>query len=222
MKEKTTISWQEQRRERQRRKRAAWLQEPPIDVLAFYKEILGLENEETAELFARSTRYVFRDKGEVYQHPGEPVTVIRFLLSGVSRGYVLDENGQDHNIRFDYVYGKPLLGAASFSEPANLFMEAVTDMEMLELSIAVALEVFRSDFDVMMAFESALSRDHIKQVEVQIALNTMNGYDRFRWFCKEYEGIADMIPQNYIASFLGVQPQSLSRIKRNLKEKSTS
>ena len=222
MKEKPHLSWQEQRRERQRRKRAAWLQEPPIDIVAFYKEVLGVENEETAELFARTTRYVFRDKGEVYQHPGEPVTVIRFLLSGISRGYVIDENGQDHNIRFDYEYGNLLFGASSLSEPANLFMEAITDMEMLELPITVALDGLRSNFDIMMAFEAALSRDHRKQVEVQIALSTMIGEERYRWFCKNYGALVDEIPQNYIASFLGVQPQSLSRIKRTIKEKSAS
>ena len=32
-------------------------------------------------------------------------------------------------------------------------------------------------------------------------------------------GIAGIVPQNFVASFLGIQPQSLSRIKRQMKAK---
>lgn len=221
MMESSSGSWREQRRERQRRKRAAWLQEPPIDIAAFYRDVLGIKNEEILDMYTRNTRYTFRDKGEVYVHPGEPVNMIRFLISGVSRGYVLDENGQDHNICFGHEYGEPLLGATTLSDNITLFLEAVTDMEMLELPAYVAIEGLRADFEVLKVYESLMARDHQKQIEAQIALGTMNGEDRYKWFCDEYADIVNKVPQNYIASFLGIQPQSLSRIKRTLKEKST-
>lgn len=212
------LSPREQRRERQRRKRAAWLQEPPLDIKAFYRDVIGIQNDEVLDLFTRNTRYVFRDKGEVYIHPGEPVTTVRFLISGISRGYVLDENGQDHNVCFGYEYGEPLLGATSLSDTVSLFMEAVTDMEMLELPVYIALEGLRTDFDVLITYGKLIEKDHGKQVAAQIALGTMTGEERYQWFCETYRPIANKVPQNHIASFLGVQPQSLSRIKRNIKE----
>ncbi|MEE1300351.1 MAG: hypothetical protein UHI93_07390, partial [Acutalibacteraceae bacterium] len=78
------------------------------------------------------------------------------------------------------------------------------------------------EFTNALVYERLLAEALEKQMKIQIALNTLNGEDRYRWFLDEYKDIAEIVPQNYVASFLGIQPQSLSRIKRQMKAKVTT
>lgn len=208
----------ESERARRRRKKA-WVTESPLDIRAFYRDTLGVQGDDVLDLCTKNTSYVYRNKGEVFVHPGEPVTMVRFVISGVSRSYVLGPEGEDNVICFGFRYGQPLLGASSLSAKTILFQEAVTDMELLEIPAFIVQQGIRMEFANAAVYERLFSEDYDRQTQVQIALSTLNGEDRYRWFCKDYADIVDVVPQNYIASFLGLQPQSLSRIKRQMKER---
>lgn len=210
----------ESERARRRRKKA-WVTESPLDIRAFYRDTLGVQGDDVLDLCTKNTSYVYRNKGEVFIHPGEPVTMVRFVISGVSRSYVLGPEGEDNVICFGFRYGQPLLGASSLSAKTILFQEAVTDMELLEIPAFIVQQGIRMEFANAAVYERLFSEDYDRQTQVQIALSTLNGEDRYRWFCKDYADIVDVVPQNYIASFLGLQPQSLSRIKRQMKERET-
>jgi CRP-like cAMP-binding protein len=208
----------ESERARRRRKKV-WVTESPLDIRAFYRDTLGVQGDDVLDLYTKNTSYVYRNKGEVFIHPGEPVTMVRFVISGVSRSYVLGPEGEDNVICFGFRYGQPLLGASSLSAKTILFQEAVTDMELLEIPAFIVQQGIRMEFANAAVYERLFSEDYDRQTQVQIALSTLNGEDRYRWFCKDYADIVDVVPQNYIASFLGLQPQSLSRIKRQMKER---
>lgn len=218
MSNEPTMSRREKERARRRRK-MEWIHESPLDVEAFYRDTLGIYGEDVIELYSQNTRFTYRNKGEVYIQAGEPVTTVRFLISGVSRGYVLGDEGEDNVICFGYQYGEPLLGASSLSGKTSLYAEAVTDMEVLEIPTLVIQQGIQMNFKNAEVYERLMTADHDKQTDIQIALNTLSGEDRYTWFLKEYADIVDIVPQNYVASFLGIQPQSLSRIKRKLRAK---
>lgn len=215
-----SMTRRESERARRRRKKA-WVTESPLDIRAFYRDTLGVQGDDVLDLYTKNTSYVYRNKGEVFVHPGEPVTMVRFVISGVSRSYVLGPEGEDNVICFGFRYGQPLLGASSLSAKTILFQEAVTDMELLEIPAFIVQQGIRMEFANAAVYERLFSEDYDRQTQVQIALSTLNGEDRYRWFCKDYADIVDVVPQNYIASFLGLQPQSLSRIKRQMKERET-
>ena len=215
-----SMTRRESERARRRRKKA-WVTESPLDIRAFYRDTLGVQGDDVLDLCTKNTSYVYRNKGEVFVHPGEPVTMVRFVISGVSRSYVLGPEGEDNVICFGFRYGQPLLGASSLSAKTILFQEAVTDRELLEIPAFISQQGIRMEFANAAVYERLFSEDYDRQTQVQIALSTLNGEDRYRWFCKDYADIVDVVPQNYIASFLGLQPQSLSRIKRQMKERET-
>ena len=212
------MSKREQERARRRRKKV-WMTESPLDIRAFYRDTIGVQGEEVLDLYTKNTNFVYRNKGEVFVHPGEPVTVVRFVISGVSRGYVLGPEGQDNVMCFDFRYGQPLLGASSLASTTLLFQEAVTDMEMLEVPAFVIQQGIQMEFANASVYERLISEAYDIQTQTQIALNTLNGEDRYLWFLDRYADIVDVVPQIFIASFLGIQPQSLSRIKRQLKDR---
>ena len=214
----SSMSRRERERARQRRKKV-WLTEPPLDLRSFYRDALGVKGDDVLELLVKNTRCVYRNKGEVYAHAGEPVSVVRFVITGVSRGYVLGDEGEDNVLSFGYRYGEPVIGASCLSGKTDLFLEAVTDMELLEIPTTVVKQGILMEFSNALVYEKLLADARKKQMKIQIALNTLDGEDRYRWFLEEYKDIAGIVPQNFVASFLGIQPQSLSRIKRQMKAK---
>lgn len=220
MSKEPTLSRREKERARRRRK-MEWITESPLDVRAFYRDTLGIYGEDVIELYTENTSFVYRNKGEVFVHAGEPVTTVRFVISGVSRGYALGPEGEDNVICFGSEYGQPLLGASSMSSKTMIFMEAITDMEMLEVPVVVIQQGIEMDGRNAEVYERLLAEDYEKQTKIQIALATLSEQARYEWFLKEYADIVDIVPQNYAASFLGIQPQSLSRIKRKLRQKET-
>ena len=211
-------SRREQERARRRRKKE-WMTKTPLDIRAFYRDTLGVQGEDVIELFAKHTSFIYRNKGEVFIHSGEPVTTVRYLISGVARGYVLDDEGKDNVICFGCRYGQPLLGTARLTGRTSLYYEAVTDMEILEIPASVILQGIQMSQQNWAVYLRLLTENYDDQVKIQIALNTMSGESRYRWFLEDYADIVGIVPQNYVASFLGIQPQSLSRIKRQMKAK---
>lgn len=190
----------------------------PLDIRNFYREVIGIEDEDTLDFFEQNTRYTTYYKGDIFIHAGEPASTLRFILSGVSSGYYLDENGLDHTICLSYRFGEPLLGAPTLSSLTQIYMDALTDLEVLELPVSAVMESFSKNLQNVSIYEQLLANDRYKEYDQHIALSTLEGRDRYLWFCDRYREIIDIVPQSLIASFLGIRPQSLSRIKRQLRE----
>lgn len=204
-----------------RRRRALRQSNEPKDaryIREFYRKVIGVEDDDTLDLFEQNTRYVLYFKGDVFAHAGEPATILRFILSGVSHGYYLEEDGQERTVCLSYRYGEPILGAPTLTSTTLLFMDALTDLEVLEIPIAVILESFSNNIQNVSIYEQLLAEDRAKEYDLQNVLTTLEGRDRYLWFCDHYKDIVDIVPQGVIASFIGIRPQSLSRIKRLLRQ----
>ena len=56
------------------------------------------------------------------------------------------------------------------------------------------------------------------KIQRENAFLTYNATDRYLMFKKEYPNLSDRVKQSYIATYLGITPESLSRIRRTLRE----
>ena len=71
----------------------------------------------------------------------------------------------------------------------------------------------------LLVIYNAMLQDSLKEHwENKIALGQYSAIARYQWFLKTYPGIIDRVPHRYVASFLGMTPVSLSRIRRELRE----
>ena len=55
--------------------------------------------------------------------------------------------------------------------------------------------------------------------ELKRVLNSYTAAERYQWFLDKYPGLIDKVSNKYIASFLGMTPVTLSRLRRMLREK---
>lgn len=181
-------------------------------IMEFYRE-KGIKKESTLKTLAESTQFKKRKKGDRLRTAGEPMKTVMFHLNGVGRVYVIDEHGRENIMGFCYEPGGPCLGASGVQETYSLNIDAATDMDTLELSTATLMHLSKKDPDISEVIQRLMREDHDKDYRWQIATKTKFGEERYQWFLEEYADIVGVVTQKDVASFLGLRPQSLSRIK---------
>lgn len=143
-------------------------------------------------------------KGEVLQKSGELDSKVYHVVSGLLRSYTLDEKGKEHIFMFapeNWTIGDNLPPDI----PCDLYIDALEDSD-----VRVSPKDIRREERNAGAFIKRLS---VLQKRV-IMLMSATAIERFEHFEQTYPNIIQRVPQKMIASYLGIAPETLSKIKR--------
>jgi CRP-like cAMP-binding protein len=138
-----------------------------------------------------------------------------FVNAGCLRSYEVDDKGQEHIVQFapeDWWTGD--MYSFLTGEPATKNIDALEDTEVLliEKSHLEALYVQVPKFDRF--YRLLLQRAYIT-LERRISENlTLSAEERYNRFIERYPNLEQRLTQRHIASYLGITPESLSRIRR--------
>ncbi len=172
-------------------------------------------SEDLADVLSQSSLVQKFPKGTVLLREGDRVQEGYFILKGCIRSYVLKE-GEDKTINF-FIEEESVV-------PIGYGKDALSDqfLECLEDTIAV---VGRADQEESMLAkypelkQVCLSMSEIMAEKLQESLaryKTSSPEERYRDFVEKRPDLLQRIPQYQIASFLGVKPESLSRIRKRI------
>ena len=139
-------------------------------------------------------------RGQIVQHPGELNTRVYYVTRGLLRSYVIDERGREHT----YLFSPGDWYCADACEPAELFIEALEDSEVEVLGKHAA--VARHERLVLVKRISAMQRR-------MLMLMSASALERYRYFESLYPELVQRVSQRLIASFLGVTPEALSKVR---------
>ncbi len=153
-------------------------------------------------------------EGEVARH-------IAFVNSGCLRSYTVDAKGEEHVVQFA-IADWWISDAESFlsGRKAEHSIDALQDSEVLLLEKSSRDEMLdtapRADrfFRILQESGFLASRRRIESFLGDSA------EERYLAFVTTYPALIEQIPQHQIASYLGITPQSLSRIRKDLSNKS--
>ncbi len=157
-------------------------------------------------------------KGQYLMHEGQIWRDVAFVSKGCLRTFSIDNSGKEHTVYFA-VENWWTGDRQSFltGEPTRFNIDA------LENSEVVVIE--RKNFDNLCkelpAFcnmiNAILQRSFVVHQSRIHAYVSMSAKDNYLRFVEKYPNMSSRIPQNMIASFLGIAPETLSRIRRHLK-----
>ena len=164
-----------------------------------------------------SKKKVFK-KGELILRMGEPMSKMYFIIKGIARSYYIDMQGNDVTKSFIKEY--------DFCIGESLFTNKISEEGFEALEDIVALEFDAKKIKEYLLSEKVLTDIYIKKLEETIIykMNRENGFqiksatERYLEFKRSYYEIENRVNQSCIASYLGVSPVSLSRIRRTIKE----
>ncbi len=157
------------------------------------------------------------NKGEYFLRQGQAARYLAFLFKGVMCSYAIDNKGEKHVIQIA-VEGHWISDLFSFltREPANYYIEAMESTEVLLLSqenfdrACVEFPVFERYFRLLIQSAFINLQRRITHIYKDSAK------DRYLRLIAEKPEIVHSVPQHYLASFLGIKPQSLSRIRSEI------
>ena len=156
-------------------------------------------------------------KGELILKDGEVCDKIFFLNKGFVRMFYIDNNGNEINYRFTDS-GNFFVDFKSFltKKPSHFYWEAMHKAEVITTSYQVVQEIYKTSntwnlFGRLMAEQVYLQLN--ERVEM---LLFMQPEERYLQMLQKYPNIISQVPQLHIATFLGIKPESLSRIRKRL------
>ncbi|MDT0607718.1 Crp/Fnr family transcriptional regulator [Croceitalea rosinachiae] len=144
-------------------------------------------------------------KGEILQSLGDVNSYIYKIQKGVLRMYSMGTNGKEHILLFGsegWTIGESNLPKT----PCEFYIDALEESELLVSN--------KDDSENDPTKEFFLHCIGMLQKRV-IMLMSVSAKDRYEDFIKTYPKIAQRIPQKMIASYLGITPEALSKIKRS-------
>jgi len=155
-------------------------------------------------------------KGTIYISKNAYSKKLGFLTKGVMRIYDIDESGHQWNKVF---LSTPsfLLGNPNMEEKATHFLETITVCEVIEFPIGFIKERLGTTPKLREIQTKILLHLFEKKSTREYDFLTLTAKERYLKCIKEYEHIIAQIPQFHIASYLGITPTQLSRIKTSLK-----
>ena len=177
----------------------------------------------TDEEFNICTKFFISRKLKKHQfllNEGDVCKYVGFINSGCLREYSIDNKGVEHIIQFaieDWWVSD--LHSFLSGLPATFNIDALQDSEVLLIEKSAREELLNSCPKMERFFRLLIESNHVAtQQRIADSLST-SAEERYLKFIKTYPKLFEQVPQNHIASYLGITPQSLSRIRKELTQK---
>lgn len=187
------------------------------EILDFFHEDLKLKNEHVIQELAKKSKILFLAKGALLIEEGGTQNAFPFLLSGILRGYTVRQDGQEITDCFVFRRGDTALGSNVPGEHSLLSVEAITDAKILLVPSAMVEEMMPDNNELLHIYNVYLLRSLDRNWKEKMILRYCSAKERYEWFLKDYPEVARTVSSKYIASFLGITPVSLSRIRQQLR-----
>lgn len=183
------------------------------DLLQLLNQIVPLDEAEEAIICERFRPMDIR-KGRFFSEEGNVCQRLGFLRKGLVR-YFVHKNEQEATFEFTRE-GEFVSDYRSFSmqSPSLQNIQAIEDCEMLVINHPDLQYIFGNTIHGNLLGRIILEHRFDVMVRQLTAIYMQNQEARYHHFMKHYADLAQRIPQYMIASYVGVQPQSLSRIRR--------
>lgn len=156
-------------------------------------------------------------KGDLLIRQGECQEHVYFLVSGILRGFFLDAAGQEVTDCFAFRSGTPAMPGPDLNIPAPISIEALTDATALCVPAAEVLKAMENSMACLQCAYGLLMASAQTHWELKMARYRYDARQRYLWFLSAYPGLIQKVSNKYVASFLGMNPSTLSRQKAALR-----
>lgn len=157
-------------------------------------------------------------KGEYFIDQGVVANEIAFLESGVVRAFYVNEAGREYT---KTLFTAPAIIGSYVSlitkEPNQLPQQALSDCLIWRADYSVIEHFAVNNYEVEHLRRKIAEQFFVSTEKKQLEMALMEAKDRYAIFQQEHPGFEDAIPQYHIASYLGISPTQLSRIRQKLK-----
>ncbi len=159
-------------------------------------------------------------KDEFLLRENEHCNYTFFVEEGLLRQYSISSNGKEHTISFGpenwFVTDRESM---YFNKPSFYNIQALEDSKVVEIDDHF-IKLLSEKIPSFTTFNNKLLHNHIRQLQNRINLLLgASAEERYLEFVAMYPNILLRVPQIMVASYLGITPESLSRVRKELARK---
>lgn len=161
---------------------------------------------------------VHYQKGQPFVLAGDVPNVVGFNLNGVFRLYYVDESGNELTKGFATT-GKFVISYSALAQqrPSDFYIEALVDTDILQFDYAAWMQMVASDMRWYPFLFKLLEAVYIMKELREKSFLVDDAMSRYLAFKAAYHGLEAQIRQYHIASYIGITPEALSRIRKTLR-----
>ncbi len=192
---------------------------PTDAIIRFLENYIPVSEEEKSHIQAPFEERVLKRRQKLLRS-GEVCKAYTFVVSGCFRMYGIDDRGFEHNIQFvsedDWI-----ADIASFytQKPSQLNIEAMEAATILEIRQADLYHLFEEIPKLNRIFKVMIEHKYIELQNRVLQNFSSTAEQRYLDFLEQYKALANRLPNTQIASYLGITPEFLSRIRKNIQTK---
>jgi CRP-like cAMP-binding protein len=181
----------------------------------FIAEVVQLQDVDVLKIGSKLAIETY-DKGDFILKQNQVSKTLKFVLSGVYRVYQL-KDGKEITSYFNYEERNPLV--ASFvsllkNEPSTEYIACIIPGKVLSISYSDWQELYKTSLELNIFGRLMAEKNYLLAIQRIESLQYQNASERYELFLKLYPNLLNQIPHHYISSYLGITPESLSRVRK--------
>lgn len=188
-------------------------------LLDYFEKVIPLSVEEIKLVTNFFKPRLYRKKQYVLQE-GDVCNQFNFIVRGCLRLYKVDDKGNIHILQFA-AENWWLSNIGSFHErtPSELNIDALEDTMVLQISHENLLLLYTNAPKFDRIFRVLIENSFVSLQKRLLQNISSSAEDRYNSFMQSYAHLTQRIPQTQIASFLGITPEFLSRLRNKQTKK---
>ncbi|NKI31824.1 Crp/Fnr family transcriptional regulator [Muricauda sp. DJ-13] len=162
-------------------------------------------------------KFVELKKGEFFVKAGEIASTIGFLTNGLVRAFFLNQEGREYSKQF--FMAPSIIGAYTSllnKQPARIAQQALTDCEIVVLDYKKLEQAYENFHDLERLGRRVAESYFMEKEQKELEMALLDADKRYLILRERFPKIENLVPQYHIASYLGISPTQLSRIRRKL------
>ncbi len=194
--------------------------EPMFEAIDKHVMKCSFLTEQELDTFNQSFEFRKYPRKTLLLSAGEICDFEAYINKGCIRSYFINEDGAEVTLQFateDWWVSD----IASFHErtPSKVFIETLESCELLILT-PVTKEALLSKVPKFERIFRIMIQRNLARLQERLFLTiTTEGTQKYLDFVQRYPQIIQRVPQHYIASFLGITPEFLSKVRKKISER---
>jgi CRP-like cAMP-binding protein len=185
-------------------------------LIGYFKHLFRFDDKECDEIANRLSGRKIRRNQYILQE-GDVCRHFTFVVAGCFKMFAVDKNGKEHNLQFaaenDWITD---LSSFYSEKVSNVFIEAIEHSEILQIKHDDLLYLYVHYHKIDHDFRVIIEQKYIELQNRVLQNISSTAEERYTTFLQQYPNLSNRLPNTQIASYLGITPEFLSKIRREI------
>ncbi|WP_346086582.1 hypothetical protein [Sphingobacterium ginsenosidimutans] len=180
--------------------------------IEYFANLFTLDDREVSLLKDNVKIYTLQSESNVI-NPPSAIDNLFFLKKGIVRSFY-QKDYKEINTEF-FFENEFFTAFTSFltQEKTNLYFQCIEQCDLISIPKVLIDRLIREDTKWNILLKNILAKEYIKKCRRESSFLLLDASERYHYFLKQFPHADNRIPLFHIASYLGMSPETLSRIR---------